>query len=196
MTTPVTEGQIGRFLEIFGAYLRKHREEFPSATFQQALGQAELVPECAVPLRERVNEISEMVLEEVTVDRKRTPRKALEATGRTLYVDQSAVDAIPPGEGEKVKICFFPLKRRVSDEELAKELAKRRLKPDPRAQAAYNEAHPEFADKHPNGVSWQVDGVWYFVTFYRWGGRRKVDCNQYYHDWNDYWWFAGVPVGE
>ena len=195
----ITAGQIGKFQELLGARLRK--SGLLSEPVQQVLanqGDA-IADEMVAAVRKRVETISGMIVRRVKVNRTCTSRQALEATGRKQYTNKAVVDSMPQGEGDEVDIKLFKPDPSaynkngwISDDDLQKQYDLRGLKPDPRAQAAANEADPAFADERPNGTHWKKDGKWYFAAFGRWRGERFVDVYRYDYDWDVSWWFAGV----
>jgi len=193
---PITEGQIGKVNEVLNARLRKHKNELPSNLVQQVLGDASsnLADELLAVIRKRVEAISDMIVRTVKVNRNRSAKDALKATGRNQYVDDSVVKAMPQGKGEETEVVFFKIGRQVSDDELDKEYELRGLKPaDPYSQAAVNEADPAFADEHPNGTHWKdKDGKHYFTAFRRFYGERGVSVYRAAYGWRGSWWFAGV----
>lgn len=88
-----------------------------------------------------------MITRVVTVDRSRTPREVLTATGFVQHIDNIAVDTMPRGEGEEVEVIFFPYdKGYLNVADLPAIYEAHGLKPDPYALAALNEADPGFAD--------------------------------------------------
>ncbi len=191
---PVTEGQIGKLCSNITARLTKKKNELPSGTFQQVLGDDTLIDEIYTAIRKRVDAISDCIIRTVKVNRKRTPKEVLKATGRTQYVTDSVVAKMPTGEGDEVDVVFFKLGRFVSDNDLENEYALRGLIPaDPYSLAAVNEADPAFADEHPNGTHWKdKDDKWCFAAFDRWYDERDVLVNRNGSDWLDDWWFAGL----
>ncbi len=190
---PVTEGQIGKLQELLGARLRK--SGLQSEPVQQVLanqGDA-IADEMVAAIRRRVEAASDMIVRHVKVNRSRTPKEVLKATGRAQYVTDSVVKAMPRGEGDEADVHFFKLGRYVNDADLAKEYELRGLKADPYAQAAVNEDDPAFADDHLNGTHWKdADGNWCFASFYRWHGERRVRVHRLDCSWYDDWWFGGV----
>ncbi|MFA6416078.1 MAG: hypothetical protein WCW56_01170 [Candidatus Paceibacterota bacterium] len=128
------------------------------------------------------------------VQRNRSAEQAINATGRTKYVDSSVLASMPVGSGpEEVELVYFKLGRYVGNEELEREYDVRGLRPDPQAQSADNEGDPSFADDHPNGCLWGRDGrVASFVAFGRWFGGREVSVDRVDCGWFGRWWFAGV----
>ena len=64
----------------------------------------------------------------------------------------------------------------ISDDRLEAEYDFHDFKPaDPYAQAAVNEADPNFANDHPNGTHWKdKDGKWCFASFFRWLDEPRV----------------------
>lgn len=190
---PVTEGQIGKLNEKLTARLLKHKAEIPSDIFQEILGDETLMDEFHAAVRKRVERMSNRVVRTVTVNRTRSAREALKATGRTLYATDSVVDAMPQGIGEIMEVVFFKRDRYLSDDELEKEYEVENLMPaDPFSLAAVNEADPAFADTHPNATHWKdAAGKWCCAAFCRFDGERSVDVDRSDYDWRDYWWFAG-----
>jgi hypothetical protein len=139
------------------------------------------------------------IIRTVKVNRNRTAREAIEATGRKFYGDRVVVDTMPGGKATEVELHIFKLdlsKRGgwISDDDLEKEFDLRGLKPvDPFALAALNEADPAFADEKPNATHWKdVQGDWCYAIFRRWGGERVVSVRRCDGDWDDYSWFASV----
>ena len=131
------------------------------------------------------------VIRRATVDRSRTPQEVVDATGRREYIDKDVLATMPLGEGDEVDVYFIPAKRFVPASEVPAFLAQYGLVPDPRAQAAVNEADPAFADEHPNGSQW---GNSCCLLFNRWDDGRRVFCNRYDGDWDDDWFQSGVPA--
>ncbi len=191
--TPITTGQIAKFLELQLAALRK--SELPSEPTQQVLESqgGVLANEFVALVRKRVEAVSNMIVRRVKVNRSRTPQEALDATGRKQYTDRKVVNAMPRGKGGETDVYFFPGRHGMSDDELRKLYDFHGLAPDSYAQAAVNEADQAFADEHPNGTHWKdEDDKWCYATFYQWrGGERGVAVARG-RDWNGYGWFAGV----
>jgi hypothetical protein len=134
------------------------------------------------------------------IGRARTPREAIAATGRKQNVITVVADAMPRGEGDEATVFYFEPDKSafdgdggISPEKLALEYDRHGLKPDPRAVAADNEAHPDFGDKIPNVCQWQgADGDWYYVAFYVWYNKRVVCVYRVTGAWHGIWWFGGV----
>ena len=189
-----TTGQIDKAVANYRAMLEKHANEFNSEVVQTVLGQPELATEQLAVFRKRVEAISDLIVRKVTVDRTRTPKKVLDATGRTQYTTDSVVKAMPKGEGDEVEVVFFKLGRNISDNDLDKEYELRGLIPaDPYSLAAVNEADPAFADEHPNGTHWKESGNnWCFAAFNRWSDFRRVYVNRFDGVWIGHWFFAGL----
>ena len=191
---PVTEEQIGKLNQNLTAKLLKNKGELPSDLFQKVLGDETLMDEFYASIRKRIEAISSMITRIVKVNRNRSAKEALKATGRNQYVDDSVLKTMPQGEGEDTEVVFFKIGRQISMDNLEKEYALRGLKPaDPYSQAAVNEADPAFADEHPNGTQWKDgDGKWCYAFFCRGGDERNLFVDRLDFDWNDDWWFAGV----
>lgn len=193
-SVPITEGQIGKASELLTAKLRKHKAELPSNLMQQVLQNPEVADKLFAVIRTCVEAISDMIIRTVKVNRNRSAKEALKATGRTRYVDDSVVKAMPNGTSGDTELVFFKIGRQISMDNLEKEYALRGLNPaDPYSQAAVNEADPAFADEHPNGTQWKDEnGKWCYAFFGRDGGGRLLGVRRNGNGWGDYWWFAGV----
>ena len=199
MTPSITDEQIEKALEQMRAAMRKHRREISKDIAQQVLGLDNLGMRLYAPLRELAQTMSGLTIHIVKVDRSRTPKQALVATGRTQYVTASVVEAMPRGECEEVGLVFFKpdasayQDRLLSCQALAREYEKRGLVPDPIALAAFAEKKPAFFDDKPVGSQWQsANGNYCYATFNRWGDERHVYVRRYDYDWHDAWSFAGV----
>lgn len=101
---------------------------------------------------------------------------------------------MPRGEGEKVDVYFFPLRRITSNDEIEKILKRYGLvAADPYSLAAVNKVYPAFAERYPNGTHWRgADGKWYYIAFSCWSGERYVYVDRNAYGWNGYWWLAGL----
>ena len=192
---PITDGQIGKFNEKIAARLRKNNTEISSDVFQEIVTTDDtLIDEVFAAVRKRVEARSNFIIRTVKVNRNRSAKEALKATGRNQYVTDSVVKNMPKAESDEVEVILFKIGRQISDNDLDKEYELRGLKPaDPYSQAAVNEADPAFADEHPNGTHWKdADDKWCFATFRRWLGERIVDVDRVGDVWYGFWWFAGV----
>lgn len=193
MIASMTDGQIDNVVDKFRAALRKHRSELSSDVAQRVLGLENLDMELFAVVREHAERFSDVIVRHANVNRTRAPRRALEATGRNLYVTDDVVKSMPKGEGEG-EVHFFKLDRSISDDDLEKEYDLRSLKPaDPYSLAAVNEADPAFADERPNCTHWKdAHGKWCYAAFSGWDGERSVSVLQDDGEWSDCWWLAGV----
>src|SRR3989338_6783823 len=133
----ITAGQIAKINENLAAALRKSGfSKDPVQKIIETQGDA-LVAEMVEPLRRRVEAISGFIVRRISVNRARTPKEAIDATGRQQYVTDSVVETMPHGEGEEAEVHFFNLARCVSDPDLDKEYELLGLKPaDPYSVAA------------------------------------------------------------
>jgi hypothetical protein len=198
----ITDGQINKAVANYRALLEKHRAEMMSEPAQQVLGQSELATEMLGVLRRRIEMVSNQIVHIVAVNRKRTPKAALKASGRNLYVTDAVVEAMPRGTGDEVALIYFKPDKSaykngwLSCQALADEYKRRGLVPDPQAQIDDNAANPEFADTTPNACQWKdEDGNWCYAMFHRWNVERHVDVNRNDFDWFGFWSFAGIPQG-
>lgn len=189
-----TKGQINKAVAMYRALLEKYAPEFESSAVQQVLGQKELAKEQFQVLRCRVEVVSNLIIRTVKVNRSRSPKEAIVATGRVEYTNDDVVKSMPHGVGDNVEVIFFKIGKSVSEDSLENEYALRVLVPaDPYSLAAVNEADSAFADSHPNGTHWKDEnGKWCYAAFDRWGGERSVGVDRSVYDWGGYWWFAGL----
>lgn len=194
----ITDGQIDTAVDQLRAAMRKHRREIPKDAAQQALGIDNLGMRMFAVFRDIAQAMGGLIIRIVKVDRSQTPRQALKATGRSQYVDDDVVDAMPRGEGDEAELIYFKpdpslyKNGKISCDAVAAEYEKRGLVPDPMAQAADNQ-DDAFADKTPNGCQWKdKDGNYCYAAFSRWGGRRRVGVHRFDDDWDGSWSFAGV----
>jgi hypothetical protein len=190
----ISSGQIGQIQDRLAGRLRD--SELPLDGVQEVLaapGNA-VIDEMVAVLRKRVEANSNLVVRRVKVNRKRSPKAALQATARNLYLNDSVVSAMPRGEGEEVEVVFFKVGRYLSDDELEKEYELRGLtSADPYSLAAVNEADPAFADDRLNGTHWKDSSrKWCCAVFDRWDDERSVHVYRYGGGWDDGWWFAGL----
>jgi hypothetical protein len=183
----ITPGQIGKFLDLQVAALRK--SGLPGEQTQQVLESqgGVLADEFVAMIRRRVEAISDLITRRAPADRLRSPQETLKATGRRQYVDDDVVATMPRGEGDEAEVVFFKLGRYISDNDLEKEYELRGLKAaDPYSLSAVNEVDPTFADDHPNCTQWC------YAAFRQWVvDERDVGVYRHDYDWRDDWWFAG-----
>jgi hypothetical protein len=198
---PITKGQIGKWSDVLADALVK--SGLPSGPIQQIFqtkGVA-LAEEFVLSVRKRVEMITNIIIRHVRIDRARSPHQVLEATSRRLYVNDDIVDRMPRGDKDEDDIHFFKpgpsayKNGSISDADLKQEFDQRGLKPaDPYKLTQANADDPTFADSYPNGTHWNdADGKWCFAVFSGWCGERRVCVNRNDDDWDDCWWFAGVP---
>lgn len=142
--------------------------------------------------RKRVETISIVIVRRVRVDRTRTPQQVVDATGRRKYIDADVLATVPQSEGDEVDVYFIPTAGRiVRMGKIPAFLAQYGLVPDPRAQAAVNEADRAFADKYPNCTQWGNDCC---LIFSRYDGERYIGCHRYGDNWGPNWFLSGVLV--
>ena len=151
---PITGGQIGKTSELLTAVLRKHCDELPSDAMQKVLTSqgGQVAKDFLAVIRKYVEAESNLITRIVRVDRTRSPREALKATGRDEYIASAAVAEMPKGEetGKDTKVIFFHVGRIITNDELAQEYKLRSLIPaDPYSLFAVNKANPAFADEYP-----------------------------------------------
>lgn len=195
----MTSAQMGKINDLLTAGLRKAGlQSEPTQVVIETQG-APLTEELVEVIRKRVEGQSNLIVRRVPVNRNRTPKQVLDATGRSKYVTDAVVDTMPHGEGDEVEVVFFKpdLTKRngyISDADLDKEYELLGLKPaDPYSVSAVNEADPAFADDKPHGTHWKDSSdKWCFATFGRWYGERYVCVDRYGRDWRDDWWVVGV----
>ncbi|HEX9503483.1 MAG TPA: hypothetical protein VF974_04155, partial [Patescibacteria group bacterium] len=118
------------------------------------------------------------------------------------YTNSDVVSTMPliggdAEEWEGFDFEMFKVGRQISDAQVEKERTKRLLTRDLEVQVLINALHPEFADQHPNGDSWQdADSNWCFAYFCRRGVERCVDVYRDAYVWDDDYWFGGRKVSK
>ncbi len=198
----MTSGQINDALAKLRAAFEKHRSEIPSDAAQAALGTDNIGMSMFAPFRQLAEMVSKLIVRQVEkVNRSRSGKEMLDATGRTQYVNDEVVAAMPRGEGDGAEvIVFMPEPEEydhdgwISDEALDRAYEKRGLMAaDPYSLGAVNEADPAFADDKPHGTHWKdAQGKWCYAAFYRWNGKRSVSVDRSGGAWGAGWVFAGV----
>lgn len=138
------------------------------------------------------------------VNRERSARDALEATGRELYANDEVMKAMPKGKGSKAELVFFRVGEHIMhSSDLDAAYSERGLVPaDPFLLAAHNEADPIFGDVRGNATVWRdEEGRHCYLTFYGstpvpyFGGEQKCHCahvSSNCDEWSPDMWFAGV----
>ena len=194
MTPSMTPDQVNKLVEQFRAQVTKHASEFSSEAAQLALGTKGLAAEMFAPFRKRAEVVGQMIVRRASVDLSLTAKKALDATGRVQYINDSVVTEMPRGTSTQVEVHFFKLGRHVSCADLVKEYELRGLEPvDPFTLAAINQEDQAFADTHPNGTQWtDAKGKVCCGAFDAWGDERDVLVRQNDDAWGALWWFGGV----
>ena len=186
-----TTGQIDKAVANYRAMLEKHASNFATTAVQQVLGQPELAKQQFSVFRTLVEAISKTIVRFAKVDRSRTMKQSIDATGRVQYVNDDVLATMPLGQGDAEAI-FVKLGYNVDCDKLDEELGKLgfELIIDPQGLAAINEADQAFADEHPNGIQWKdTNGNYCYAVFNRWDDKRRVNVNQYDYYWYDRWWF-------
>ena len=199
---PMTHGQIEEVLDKLRDVMCDHRFEIPSAVVQQVLNQVlgaeKLGRILFTTFREQVETVSYHIVRRVKVNRNRTQQEALDATNRTQNIDREVVCCMPIGEGDEVEVVFFKPEPweysdidYMSDDDLKMALKRRKLKNDPMAIIAVNEADPTFADENPHGALWEdFQGNLYFIMF----RRCRVNVGHSTACWHYDLWFGGVRL--
>ena len=121
-------------------------------------------------------------------------RKQLEATGRTLYIDNEVL-ASAEGGVSKGALEFFKIGKYESDDELEEEYASRNLVPATISDLIrFDKENREKLDEMAYvGTHWKnADGKWCFAAFSGWSGEHHVSVDRYGDGWGGGWWFAGV----
>lgn len=118
------------------------------------------------------------------------PQQALDATKRTQYVDKDVLDTWPETMGD---LEYFKLDKYITAKELEEEYEKRGLLPAPFMMCAADGKDIVFDAKDCVATQWKdAKGNFCCLTFCRWFGERRVDCDRSYFVWRGPWWFAGV----
>ena len=196
----ITLGQVGKLQEVIGAALRK--SDFPQEVVQRILETqgSSVTSEWISVLKKRVDAQCELVRLQVSVDRSRSARVALEATRCELSFSESVAKAMPRSEGEEVELVLFQPGRYMYDDELETEYELRGLVPaDPYSLAAAVEADLTLLDRYrPLITHWRdAKNKWCSVTFKRGEGivspefRGFVRLFRHSLETDDRNWFAG-----
>lgn len=140
-----------------------------------------------------------IIIRDFVVDLALVGMAAIDATGWEKYVSESVVEAMPRATTPTGQIHFFCVGKRLKrlgPGEAAIEAVKRCLHLcDPHTLAAFNAANPQFADTHPNLTEWvNKAGEPCYASFARWGADPHVFIEQKDKLWDEFWWFAGVPI--
>ena len=191
----ITDNQIDEITNRFRDALRKQRNEMPSEIVQSVLGIDNLGVRLLAPFRAFLRTQSNLLVCRVMVA-ERPFEAALEATGRKLYINRLVLERMPLVRKGETEVFFFKLKLNggsITDDMLEKEYELRELKPaNPYAQAAVNEAQPNFAHEHPNFTHWKDPKKgWCHVTFDQWNSSPDVVVGRSEEDLYDHLWFAG-----
>jgi hypothetical protein len=196
----ITDGAIEKITNLIAAKLRDIH--LPSAQVQGAIDSQgdEIAQEFVDMFRAHVEANCDMIVRRVKVNRARTPKEALDATHwMESSIDDDVAATMPKYGEEVVDVYFFRVPHHnISEEEIKEAYAFRGLIPDPFAQAAVNEADPDFDDEHLNATFWEdPSGNWCYLTFNNYIGRRHV--NVYSSSYRSRgldanWWLAGVPA--
>lgn len=137
---------------------------------------------------------SNLVICSVIVNRKRSPKDALNATNRNQYVSTELIDEIPKGEKTELDMFFFYCRNKISHEALEEKYEFYNLKCDPIAQCSHNEVNPGFANTYPNACQWKDSkGNWVNLDFDSFKGELRVGLRQYGVGFAPGYWFGGVP---
>lgn len=185
----ITSGQMGQISDRLTTKLRESGLSFEGTQRALMVPGGAAIDAMVAAFRTHVDAMSEIIVRRAKVNRDRTPQEVVDATGRKQYINKEVLATLPKGEGDEVDVYFVPTKRYVPVAEVPAFLAQYGLVPDPRAQAAVNEADPSFADTYPNGSQWGNNCC---LAFRRWDGGRDVYCDRYDRVWHDGWWLAGV----
>jgi hypothetical protein len=190
----MTSNQVNKLVEIFRSHVQKHGADFISKDVQVALESKDLPSAIFAPFRTLVEAQAEILTRTVQVNRDQSPLTAFESlTSHTQFLNKTVVAGIPLGTEEEVTLHFFPIRKHMTCDQYAAALESRGLKPDPMAQAAFNQANPDFADKYPNGTQWQNKvGKFCCAVWGVWRGNRAVHVNGHGSDWNGSWFACGV----
>jgi hypothetical protein len=203
---PLTPSQIDKLLDLFRVALRKVNPFSDEAQDLIEHHWDEVKTEVYTAVANALSRVLERTRNTVICNahcfRTRSPEEMINALNRyfpeKFNRDLSILKNIPRGEGDEVAVQFFKLDRWVSDDLLALEYQKRGLTPDPYAQAAVNEANPDFAIKYKNGTQWKdKHGNWCRIIFYGGGGQSDSSVRVIYSGnagWDNGWWIGGVRL--
>ncbi len=129
------------------------------------------------------------------IDRTRTPKQAIMAANFKNYLYDEVVVEMPMGEGQEVEVHLIPFDKKLSVDDLEKEVNKAGfVLIDPITLSTLNEQDPDFARDVPNATQWRdKNGTACRMTFGYSVIGREVCVNQVGYPWADYWYFGCVP---
>ena len=188
----MTAGQIDKAVSLYRAMLEKHAPQFEAGPVQRVLGQEELAGDMFGLFRGRVETESTIITRTVKVNRVRTPKEAIAATGRAPYIDQDVLAAMSRGEGDEVTVYFIKFGKSLSPSDLEQEVDRAGYRlADVYSAVAVSEADKAFADGYPYAMQCRdSDGKPCYAGFGRWGGERGVGVGRSEAEWDAGWSFA------
>lgn len=128
------------------------------------------------------------------INRSRSLREALEATGRRLYVDDGVATTMPCLEEREVTRWIFELDYDPTHAQLDAEYKLRGLKADPLGLAKVLEDYSTFDDERPVVCQWDLgeDGLSSFMLFAHHGHEQRVIVERHDFRFSRFCRFAGV----
>ncbi len=102
----MTGQQIDKAVANYRAMLVKHSPNYQSAAVQKVLGSADFAKAQSIIFRDRVEVVSSLITRTASVNRGRTAKEAMLATGRTPYLDETVLAGMPIGIGDTVTMSF------------------------------------------------------------------------------------------
>ena len=122
----------------------------------------------------------------IDVNRNRSPKDTIIATGRVPYINWEVIATMPVCEGG-FSAAFIPVGHEVKFDDLddtLKELGWELIR-DPIGLANLLASDPSFADKHPIATQWKdADGKWCYATFDRWASELRVSVDRNDDNWD------------
>lgn len=129
------------------------------------------------------------------INRSCTPLEAFKVfIHHRKFLNETIINGVPLGTEEEVTLHFFPIKKRMTCAEYVAALESRGLKPDPMAQATWNEQNPAFVDKYPNSTQWKNEAGKFCYAVWGWSGdpERIVGVEEENgRGWCDFWFACG-----
>lgn len=149
----------------------------------------------------RIESVGALVSRKVYVNRDRSMREAVDATGCSQQINLRVMDAMPLGKGKEVEIFFFiPDQSKygnfITDDQLRNEYRSHRLRPaDPMSLCALNESDHKFVGTMAHGTHWKnANGIWCSISFNGWHGRSVVIGRREFGWRVGRWWFGGLKI--
>lgn len=118
---------------------------------------------------------------------------AINATGRSPFVDIAVVSAMPKPTMSEGQLHFFPLLGKMSCREIKEELGRcGYVLANPYNLIGFVISNPDFVEIYPVATMWDVNEKFYNIQFRNSSGLRHVCVVEHSDYWGGDYWFASV----